>query len=54
MLEEGPHIILALMATEELKTLRNRMLDFIVDFETLFVELLSDWRGDTRVFVPTR
>ncbi|MFW9993160.1 MAG: MFS transporter [Candidatus Odinarchaeota archaeon] len=54
MLEEGAHVILAVMVTEELKTVRDRMLDFIADFESFFEDFLADWTGDTRVFAPAK
>ena len=54
MMEEGSQIILAVMVTEELKTVRNKMLDFVVDFESFFEELLQDWRGELKVFSPTK
>ncbi len=54
MIEEGLYTILAVIATEELKTIRNRMIDFVVDFEVFFEDLLEDWRGDTRVFIPAK
>ncbi|MFW9991424.1 MAG: MFS transporter [Candidatus Odinarchaeota archaeon] len=54
MLEEGSTIIVAVMVTEELKTIRNRLIDFVADFESFFEDFLVDWTGDTRVFAPTR
>ncbi|MFW9993158.1 MAG: hypothetical protein ACFFD4_14035 [Candidatus Odinarchaeota archaeon] len=54
MLEEGVHVILAVMVTEELKTVREKMMDFVADFESFFEDFLDDWMGDTRVFAPAR
>ncbi|MFW9994859.1 MAG: MFS transporter [Candidatus Odinarchaeota archaeon] len=54
MLEEGAHVILAVMVTEELKTVRDKMMDFVADFESFFEDFLVDWTGDTRVFAPAR
>jgi MFS family permease len=54
ILEEGSHIMLAVLATEELKAIRNRMLNFIDDFEFLFEDLLIDWDGVTKVFLPAK
>lgn len=54
MLEESSQIILAIMVTEELETVRTKMQDFVVDFESFFEELLHDWTGSTIVFRPTK
>ena len=54
MLEEGAQVLLAVMATEELKTIRSKMMEFLMEFEDFFGELIQEWKGDTRVFMPTK
>ncbi|MFW9997235.1 MAG: hypothetical protein ACFFD4_34645 [Candidatus Odinarchaeota archaeon] len=54
MIEEGTHVLVAIMVKEELKTVRKRMLGFIEDFESFFEDLLLEWKGDTDVFSPAK
>ena len=54
MLEEGTHVILAVLALEELKTIRSKMIDFTADFEEFFEDFLVDWTGNTQVFKPAK
>jgi hypothetical protein len=54
IIEEGLYTILAVIVTEELKIIRNKMLDFVVDFEAFFEDFLKDWCGNTRVFTPAK
>ena len=54
MLEDGQEVMIAIMATEELKIIRKKMQDFVEEFEAFFGELIQEWIGDTRVFLPTK
>ncbi|MFW9998144.1 MAG: hypothetical protein ACFFD4_39245, partial [Candidatus Odinarchaeota archaeon] len=54
MLEEGKHVMLAVLSTEELRAIRCRMVDFVDEFESFFAELLDRYGTDTKVFLPTR
>lgn len=54
LFEEGEEVLTALLALKELKILRRKMEDFTAKFESFFGEVLKDWSGDTRVFLPTR
>ncbi len=54
LLEEGELIRLALIATKDLKITRNKMREFIDEFETFFEPFLLEWNGDSRVYAPSK
>ncbi|MBD3405213.1 MAG: hypothetical protein GF411_03640 [Candidatus Lokiarchaeota archaeon] len=54
ILEEGREVIVAVMALEELGTIRAKTQDFLEDFQRFFGELINDWSGDPKVFSPAK
>ncbi len=54
MLEETEHVILAIMASEELKIIRDHMIEFIMEFESFFSDVFDSWNSNTVVFLPTK
>jgi len=54
MLEQSSDLILAVMTTEELNIIRDKMIDFLIDFESFFKDLIKNWVGDSLVFSPAK
>ena len=54
MLEAGSHVILAVLTWKDLKIIRQKMIDFVSDFESFFSDLLKVWKGDMEVFLPSK
>ncbi|MFX0094944.1 MAG: MFS transporter [Candidatus Hodarchaeota archaeon] len=54
MLEHGTHILLAVMTKEELGTVREKMVNFVTDFEDFFEDFLEEWKGNLEVFKPAK
>jgi hypothetical protein len=54
MIEEGTHVIIAMLVKKENTLVREKMLCFIKDFELLFEDVLIKWKGDLEIFVPVK
>jgi hypothetical protein len=54
MIDEGSHIILAMLVKTEIDNVREKMTNFIQDFELYFNELLIDWKRDTDIYSPAK
>ncbi len=54
LLEHGTHVTIALISIEDLQILRKKLKHLIILFESLFKDILDDWKGDTSIFQPTK
>lgn len=54
LFEEGNKILTALLTLKELKIRHCKLEDFTLKFDSFFGEVLDEWNGDTRVFLPTK
>ncbi len=52
--EYGNYSTLALIAYENLKIYQSKLDSLIKQFENLFQDVLSDWKGETEVFLPSK
>ncbi len=52
LLEYGKNVMVALLTTENLSVLRNKLEIFLEEFETFFIDIFPVWKGDTTVFLP--
>ena len=53
-IEEGKHVIMALIARHEIKKIRKKMQEFLDDFEDFFDDALVKGIAETQLFMPTR
>jgi len=53
-IEEGKHVIMALIALHEIKKIRKKMQEFLDDFEDFFEDALVKGIAETQLFMPTR
>ncbi|MFX0100863.1 MAG: MFS transporter [Candidatus Hodarchaeota archaeon] len=54
LIDYGEHVTTALIASEELKILRNKLEFFTQEFEEFFQDVLKEWVGEVTVFLPTK
>jgi MFS family permease len=54
MLEYTPMLTLALLTEEDLPVLRNKMQQFLAEFEAFFANLIENWNGDQIIFTPAK
>ena len=52
-IEEGKHVIMALIALHEIKKIRKKMQEFLDDFEDFFEDALVKGISETQLFMPT-
>jgi len=52
-IEEGKHVIMALIALHEIKKIRKKMQEFLDDFEDFFDDALVKGIAETQLFMPT-
>ncbi|QEE14344.1 MFS transporter [Promethearchaeum syntrophicum] len=52
-IEEGKHVIMALIALHEIKKIRSKMQEFLDDFEDFFEDALVKGIAETQLFMPT-
>jgi MFS family permease len=55
LIEESNHVLVAIVAVDDLKAIRNKMQAFLIEFEEFFGELMEKGAGcDTNMFLPTK
>ncbi|MHA1378792.1 MAG: hypothetical protein ACTSRG_10460 [Candidatus Helarchaeota archaeon] len=54
LLEHGSFVTIALISVEDLQILRKKLNQLIDLFESLFRDILDDWRGDVGIFQPAK
>ena len=52
-IEEGKHVIIALIALHEIKKIRKKMQEFLDDFEDFFEDALLKGIAEVQLFMPT-
>lgn len=53
MMIQGTHVIIAILVTKNLKSMKYLLRMVLDEFESLFGNVLEKWHGDTDVFEPT-
>jgi hypothetical protein len=54
LLEEGENILVAIITIKELKIIRQKLQEFLEEFQDFFGELISKGIADTTVFLPAK
>lgn len=54
MIEEGEKVIVAVITTKELKTIRKKMKNFLDEFQIFFSDFIQDEIANTQLFTPSK